>query len=116
MEDHHFSLGPLHLNRLTEEQPGQMLANLRVELDLNLENQRAMMGSYRRNSLECDEPLFHEDYDGLGLGTDLKLEGKKWEAEQHPLEAQVAEQLQNKVEGKEESVDSLTRNAHGNRG
>lgn len=114
MEDHHFSLGPLQLNRLTEDHPGQMLANLRIELDLNLENQRAMMGSYRGNSLECDEPLFHEDYDGLGLGPDLKLGGKKWDPEQHPLEAQVAEQLQKKVEAKEESVDSLTKNAHGN--
>ena len=115
MEDHHFSLPSLQLQRLGDDPAHQMLANLRLELELTLEGQRTLISSYRSNGLDCEEPLFHDELEVIHLGSDLKLGEKKWETEQHPIEEQVLNGLGNKADEREESVDSLTKRAKGRR-
>lgn len=113
MEDHHFSLPPLHVHRLGDDAAHQMLANLRLELELTLESQRNLISAYRSNALECDEPLFSDELETIHLGSDLKIGEKKWESDHHTLEDPVLNGLGAKGEEREESVDSLTKRAKG---
>lgn len=111
MEDHHFSLPPLQLQRLADDPAHQMLANLRLDLELTFESQRTLMSAYRSNALDCDEPLFHEELDAIHLGSELKLGEKKWESEPQQAEDLITPRARIKADEREESVDSLTKKA-----